>query len=114
MRPPSARANPAMTGNAKSKRRARAGWIGAGIGAGLGVLAGTAIQSYCHNEGSRGQPCWTAVRVYMGLSALAGYGIGKGIAALAGKLRGMGRPRPHRVNGLTSRGETRVAVAGGR
>jgi len=35
----------------------------------------------------------------------------QGIAALAGKLRGIGRPRPHRVNGRTSRGETHMAVA---
>lgn len=113
MRPLSARTNPATTGNTGRKRRARAGWIGAGIGAGLGSLAGTALKSYCHNEGGR-HPCWTAVPVYIGLSALAGYGIGKGIGALANKLRGVRRPRPHRANGRATPGETNIAVAGRR
>lgn len=102
MGPQSPRANALTKGSARPKRRARAGWVGAGIGAGLGVLAGAAANSYCYNEG--GAHCWGAFPVLGGLAALAGYGIGKCMSLVAGKISAIGRPRPHRVNGRTALG----------
>ena len=101
---PTERANAETQRPAQSKRRfgagIGAGAIGAGIGAGLGALGGLAFSSLCHNEG--GSRCWTAVPVLGGLAALAGYGIGKCMSLVGGKISAVGRPRPHRVNGRTA------------
>ena len=95
-----ARAAPtaATSGDAGPKRQGGCGrWFGAGIGVGVGVFVGLGMQSYCHNEGSSGLPCWSAVPLFTGLSGIAGYGIAEGIGALVGKLRGRGAARPDRT-----------------